>query len=255
MAVREVDDALAKAFSARWSAPSKQSHGQGPHFAVEPQPGAEHEASSWAWPDLVDVLEAQHGQQFRSMAARIWEISAQRGVKVLLFTSAHRAEGRTTFALLVAKFLAAGDRRVVLLDADFQAPMVGARLSLQRAVGLYDLVASAGGRVDATRFAALDRLRVVPLHEPIARPREILSSGGWSCLMATLRRSFDLVVLDGGPVLAGSSSVMLSKSVDACLLVTRPGDAAERARCQAQEILAAAGTPVLGLAENFVALG
>ena len=50
---------------------------------------------------------------------------------MFLFTSCHRAEGRTTLVLTLARALARRPGRTLLVDADLTGPMLARQLGLQ----------------------------------------------------------------------------------------------------------------------------
>jgi len=70
--------------------------------------------------------------------------------------------------------------------------------------------------------------------------------------VARLRRDYDLILLDGGPLFTGLSAAVLHRSVDAAVLVHHRGLSGERALLRAREVLERGGVPLLGLAETFV---
>jgi hypothetical protein len=93
---------------------------------------------------------------------------------------------------------------------------------------------------------------VLPLRRPVARPREFLAAPAWSTTLGRLRRDFDLVLIDGGPLFAGLSTPNPPRSVDAAILVHNRTLTGQRALLRAREALEGAGIPLLGLAETFV---
>jgi Mrp family chromosome partitioning ATPase len=220
---------------------SAQDH-RGPHGAtVELQ-----------WPAMVKLLEQRWGERFEQMADRLIEVRGRQNVRVLLFTSCHRAEGRTTLVLTLSRALARRGGRTVLVDADLTGPMLSRSLGLLPAVGLDDVVEEGFALSDAVLHAPDDHLWLLPLRAPVARPREFLSGAGWSCTMARLRREFELVLVDGSPMFTGLSASVLHRSVDAAVLVHNPSITGERSILRAREVLDAGGIPLLGLAETFV---
>jgi Mrp family chromosome partitioning ATPase len=250
--MREVDDALARVYSRPKDDPSLTRSGPPrPHFVVEagkpttPTAGLE-------WPETVRALERAHGDRFEALADRLIEERDRRQVKVLLFTSCHRAEGRTTLVLTLARALGRRPGRTLLADGDLGGPMLGRLLGLKPRLGLDDVVSDDSPLAEALTEAPDDHLSVLPLRGPVARPREFLASPGWSCLMARLRREFDLVLIDGSPLFAGLSASVLHRSVDAAVLVYHHGLTSERSILRAREVLDAGGVPLLGLAETFV---
>ena len=140
-------------------------------------------------------------------------------LKVLLFTSCHRAEGRTTLVLTLARALARRPGRTLLVDGDLTGPMLARQLGLRPLVGLDDVVDHGFALADALIDAPDDHLSILPLRAPVARPRDFVASAGWSCALSRLRRDFDLVLVDGSPLFAGLSTAVLHRSVDAAVLV------------------------------------
>jgi protein-tyrosine kinase len=204
------------------------------------------------WPEIVLVLEREWSHRFEQMTDRLIESRDRQNLKVLLFTSCHRAEGRTTLVLTLARALARRPGRTVLVDADLTGPMLAHALRLHPQFGLDDAVSAGHALADAVVHAPDDHLWVLPMRLAAASPREFLASPGWSCAMARLRREFDLVLLDGGPIFSGLSAAVLHRSVDAAVLVHNRGMTGERSLLRAREVLDAGGIPLLGLAETFV---
>jgi CheY-like chemotaxis protein len=63
-------------------------------------------------------------------------------------------------------------------------------------LGAEPLVEAGAAVSEALIEAPDDHLSVLPLSAPVSHPRAFLSSPDWSCLLARLRREFDLVLLD-----------------------------------------------------------
>lgn len=266
--MREVDQALARVYASSATPATNPSRpasragaGRGslpaPHFPVESSgvpavPVREPGQATLCWPETVLSLERAHGQRFEALADRLVEIRDQQQLKVLLFTSCHRAEGRTTLVLALARALARRPGRTLLVDADLSGPMLSRQLGLSPAAGLDDVVESGLALAEAVVDAPDDHLAILPLRAPVARPREFLADPSWACLMARLRREFDLVLMDGSPLFTGLSAAVLHRSVDAAILVHNRALTGERALLRAREVLDAGGVPLLGLAETFV---
>ena len=251
--MREVDQALARGYAPRGGV-EHPARPPAPHFPVEPAGPADEAAApaTLHWPATIRALERAHGDRFDRLADLLIEARDRRGLKVLLFTSCHRAEGRTTLVLTLARALARRPGRTLLVDGDLTGPMLARLLGLRPRVGLDDVVEAGAAPADALVEAPDDHLTVLPLRAAVARPREFLASPAWSCLLARLRRDFDLVLVDGSPLFAGLSAAALHRAVDAAVLVHHRALTGERALLRAREILDGGGIPLLGLAETFV---
>ena len=273
--MREVDDALSRAYARKPQADSAPGVPPAPHWPARkltgldrplharyapgpvglPSPGPDFDDPSAVeiqWPGVVAELERAWGDRFDALADRLLEVRAQRNLKVVLFTSCHRAEGRTTLVLTLARALARRPLKTLLVDADLAGPMLARSLGVRPIVGLDDVVENGQALGDALIESPDERLWILPMRSAVARPREFLSSAAWACAMARLRREFDLVLIDGSPLFTGLSAAVLHNSVDAAVLVHNSATTGQRAIRRAQEVLEAGGVPLLGLAETFV---
>ena len=259
--MREVDEALARAYAQHEQSNPPQGVPPAPHWparavnapsARRSPLDAQGSAVELQWPALVLTLERDWGDRFEKMARLLLDVHERQGIKVVLFTSCHRAEGRTTLVLTLARALARHPLRTLVVDADLTGPMVARHLGLRPEVGLDDVVESGLALSDALIDARDDHLGILPMRSAVARPRDFLASPAWTCTLARLRREFDLILVDGGPLFTGLSAAVLHRSVDAAVLVSHRGMTGERAVLRAREVLEAGGVPLLGLAETFV---
>jgi protein-tyrosine kinase len=263
--MREVDQALARAYAQRGAA-DHAAFPPAPHLGaraadhggtaaqpeVEPASLPPAPPASLQWPATIRTLEREFGDRFARLADALIEARDRQRLKVLLFTSCHRAEGRTTLVLTLARALARRPGRTLLVDADLTGPMLARQLGLLPQVGLDDVIEDGVALADALVEAPDDHLTILPLRAPVGNPREFLSSAAWSCVLARLRREYDLVLLDGSPLFAGLSAAVLHRSIDAAVLVHSRALTGERALNRAREVLDGGGVPLLGLAETFV---
>jgi protein-tyrosine kinase len=247
----DIDKALARAYSRR-SSIEPAGTPPPPHFTVEAPAQPVGASTSLDWPQTVKALEREHGDRFDRLADALILARDRRQLKVLLFTSCHRAEGRTTLVLTLARSLSRRPGRTLLVDADLAGPMLARLLGLRPRVGLDDVIDEGASTAEAVIEAADDNLSVLPLRGPVARPREFLAGPGWSTTFARLRRDFDLVLIDGGPLFVGLNKPSLPRAIDAAILVRNKALTGPKVVRKAREALESGGIPLLGLAETFV---
>jgi Mrp family chromosome partitioning ATPase len=259
--MREVDEALARVYAQRQQSDPPQGVPPAPHWlarATRPTtdwsafPTSESRFVELDFPPIVLSLEREWGDRFEEMGRLLLDVRERQGQKVFLFTSCHRAEGRTTLVLCLARALAKEPLRTAVVDADLTGPMVARLLGLRPQVGLDDVVEGGLALADALIDAQNDHLTILPLRFAVARPRGFLANPAWTCTLARLRREYDVILLDGGPLFTGLSAAVLHRSVDAAILVHHQSMTGERAVLRAREVLEAGGVPLLGLAETFV---
>lgn len=253
--MQDLDRALTRIYGHRPAPPNERPQApHGPHFTLDDGPTRRQATPETLlhWPDTILALERDHGTRFEQLADLLVQTRERLQLKVLLFTSCHRAEGRTTLVLTLARALARRPGRTLIVDGDLTGPMIARLLGLRPRVGLDDVVTRSLAPADAVIEAPGENLALLPLRAAVDRPRDFLAAPAWSVLMARLRREYDLVLIDGSPLFAGLSAAVLHRSVDSAVLVYSRLMTGERALLRAREILDAGGIPLLGLAETFV---
>lgn len=120
----------------------------------------------------------------------------------LLVSSTEAGEGKSSTALGIARSAADGGRRVLLIDCDLRRPSLHEMLDLPAAPGLTDALAElATGASRPAIFTCTPRLDVLPAGTRPNVATDVLGSPRLVDLLDHLGREYDLLVLDGPPVL------------------------------------------------------
>ncbi|HEV2426210.1 MAG TPA: CpsD/CapB family tyrosine-protein kinase, partial [Terriglobia bacterium] len=190
-------------------------------------------------------------ESYRTLRTSILLSTAARPPQVLLLTSAHPGEGKTTTALNLSMALAQRGSRVLVVDADLRKPGVAAALGLPNDKGLSSVLTGAHSAEDALqRIEAAPSLWVLTSGPRPPNPAELLSSPSMADLLAELRTHFDHVVLDSPPSLLLTDATVLTTLADGVLLVVETGVTARGALIRARRTLQAAGGRLLGVVMN-----
>jgi protein-tyrosine kinase len=170
--MREVDEALARAFAKREQSDPRTKVPPAPHWPVRahntafpPIQSLDKEAQSVElhWPAVVLTLEREWGDRFEKLARLMRTVQERQGFKAFLFTSCHRAEGRSTLVLTLARALAREPGNTLVVDADLTGPMIARLLALRPEVGLDDVVESGRALSDALIDARDEHLGILPM--------------------------------------------------------------------------------------------
>jgi polysaccharide biosynthesis transport protein len=144
--------------------------------------------------------------------------------RVVLVTSAAPGEGKTTVAVSLARALARGGDRVVLVDADLRRPSVHASLGMEATPGLSNHLSGQDG---PTGYRSLLQpgdvpgLSVIPSGPLPPNPPELLTTGAFSSLLGSLKSECDWVILDSPPAVGLADALLLASASDMVLLVIR----------------------------------
>jgi capsular exopolysaccharide synthesis family protein len=183
------------------------------------------------------------GEELRLLRARVMDICRQRRFKCLALTSALPGEGKSTLSLGLAAALARQpDKRVLLVEADLRRPSLSKSLGLAPASGLSEWL---HGYLDhvPVRIVSPDGFQLlVAGRAPLERP-EVLASPRMEAFLGAARGLYDVVIIDGVPLLPVADATLFQDLVDGFLLVVRsrqtPREAIQRglARLRADRIV------------------
>src|SRR5262249_51286860 len=151
-----VDQALARIYQR--GARERPGVPPAPHVAV-----AAPASVPLVWPATILSMERQFGDRFERLAETLLLVRDRQLLKVVLFTSCHRAEGRTTLVLTLARALARHPGRFLLVDADLTGPMLARQLGLRPETGIDDVIEGGRPLGEALYEAVDDHLTVLPL--------------------------------------------------------------------------------------------
>jgi capsular exopolysaccharide synthesis family protein len=181
-------------------------------------------------PDVADrvitssTMAFQVVEHYRRLAATLHQAHEDRGVRVVMITSAVQGEGKSLTATNLALTLSQSYRRQVLLvDADLRRPALHEIFQVSSASGLSDGLRSGAGRFATVRCS--DTLTVLPAGRPESDPMAALTSPRMSQLVADARQSYDWIVLDTPPVSLMPDAKLLAAMADSVLLVIAAGAA------------------------------
>ena len=216
------------------------------------------EVDALCWPDACTGLIAHARRHFDRFADHLVEQIGQGHTRVAIASCA-RHEGRTTVTLALARHLAARGIHSVLVDADFENPMLAGCCELEPQAGWGDVVDGGLPLSEALIDAVSDGVTLLPWqgakpHGAHARRDRLRAAA----VFDTLAEHYDLVLVDTLPLASPAAIAELASLAEAIHLdaVYLVGDA----RGQDPQALATecaklrrAGIPVVGAIENFMA--
>ena len=163
--------------------------------------------------------------------------------KTLLVTSTRPAEGKSTSAWALAHSFTRLGKSVLMIDADMRRP---AFVTGRENVGLSHILTNTGTLSEHVLRTDVEGLWIMPSGTIPPSPPELLASARFASLLADASATFDIVVVDGPPILGLADSPLLSTVVQATLMVIESGRTRTRAVTEAQNRLRTAGAHMIG---------
>lgn len=164
---------------------------------------------------------------FKTLRTNIQFMTANKDLKTVLVTSTVPAEGKSWVSSNLAVTFAQAGKKVVLVDADMRKGRqytifdIVARPGLSNYLsGMDDTAKRKSMIMDYVQETKVDNLYVIPAGNIPPNPSELLISDKANEMIKQLKRAFDIIIFDGTPSLIVTDSVILSRIVDATILVT-----------------------------------
>ncbi len=176
---------------------------------------------------------------------------AAKSPQVILLTSAVPREGKTFFAVALAKNAAAAGCNTLLIDCDLRRPAVATQLGMSARSGLENIRMEGGCRVQ-TFTNGTQPFDVITAAPGTTNPQDLLASPEVQTMLSRARSLYDLIILDAPPVLGFADARVLSTVSDSTLLVVQWGRTSQKLVSAAITALRLYGARIEGAVMNQV---
>ncbi|EMG28809.1 Tyrosine-protein kinase (Capsular polysaccharide biosynthesis) [Listeria fleischmannii 1991] len=180
--------------------------------------------------DIKNRLVALHepsnpqAEYFRTIKTNIEMANIDSQIKSLLITSPTQDSGKTMISVNLASTYANDGVKTLIVDLDLRRPSLGFAFPfLKSCPGLT-------GILDSSQKLTLDdaivkigdtNLYALPVGVRPVSPYSILNSEKLVQLIKQLQEEFDMIIIDTPPVLMVTDALLISKWVEACILIAR----------------------------------
>ena len=193
----------------------------------------------------------QFVEAYKSLRTNLEFLSASSGCKVILITSSVPEEGKSNVAINLASTMAAGGKKVVLVDGDLRKGSLSRYLHLNRnRQGISNVVANQCTLTDAlVRFKNV-QFTLLPVGPLPPNPSEMLATPAVEALFKGLREYYDYVIVDTPPVSVVTDAAVMCRFADGAILVVRPGVTTTQGAQLSKKNLEAVHAHILGVVLN-----
>lgn len=142
----------------------------------------------------------------------------QEGMRAVLVTSSLEKEGKTTVSSQLAASLARTGRRVLLVDADLRRPSAHRMFDRPLSPGLAEFLRGLVPLDETITATRVENLWFIPAGKPHPDAIINLAQGGMEEPMQTLRKQFDFLVVDSGPILTDADVLVIGRLCDGMIM-------------------------------------
>lgn len=166
----------------------------------------------------------------------------------LLVTSTRPGEGKSTTSYAVALNVARLGYRTLLMDADLRNPSLHKTTGLDNRRGLTNLLTSNATLREVAQEGVAHNLTIITCGPLPPNPAELLGTNRLKMIMRDAMSEYDVVILDGPPVMGLADAPMVAGAVNGALLVIEAGKTGRSQASAAARRLEMANAHVLGVA-------
>jgi len=185
-------------------------------------------------------------EAYRSLCTSL-QFATTRGMpKSLLVTSADASEGKSITSLAITQHFARLGLKVLLIDADMRSPSLHKLLRADNAIGLSSYLVGTCTPPEAIQKTEIPNLAFLPSGPLPPNAADLLSTSRLTSLISLSLEVFDLVIIDGPPVLGLADAPLLSNAAEATVFVIGAGIARIGSVRGALKRLNIAKSPLIG---------
>ena len=197
--------------------------------------------------------KADTSESIRTLRTNLQFASVDSNLQTLLITSTMPSEGKSFVSANLAVSFAQAGKKVLLVDCDLRKGRQHKIFKVSSKSGLSNLLID--NIMDYPKYVIptkIENLSIIPRGTFPPNPSELLNSNKNAKLIELLKKSYDIVILDGAPCNGLSDSLILSTLVDKTLLVCSVNKTPKTALNNAKKSLEAVGANLAGGVANNV---
>jgi tyrosine-protein kinase Etk/Wzc len=162
-------------------------------------------------------------EAFKTLRTRVqYSNFGKNALKTILITSSSPGEGKTFISVNLAGAFAQDGKKTLIIDADLRNPRIHDLFNLQKSPGFTDYFLEKATLNEIIHPSKLENLNIITSGTLPQNPSELLGSDRMIEFLKEMRDKYDIVILDSSPVIAVTDTEILSRLVDASLIVLSP---------------------------------
>lgn len=176
---------------------------------------------------LISILDPKSpaSEAYRSLRTNIGYTSVDKQVQTIVVTSAGPEEGKSTTVVNLAVSLAQVGKKVLVIDADLRKAKIHRYYSLPNDYGITDIIVNKYKIKDAIKQVEdVENLYAICSGVVPPNPTELLESKKMEDLLETVRKDYDIILIDTPPVGQLTDAAILGRNADGVILVIASGE-------------------------------
>lgn len=190
-------------------------------------------------------------ESLRNLRAVLQFSASRQRNNILLIISPTEGNGKSFMSANLAVLLGAGNKRILVIDADLRKGDLHRYFGVGQALGLAEALAGRGDINTFIHHAVSQNVDFISAGKLPADP-ELLMQPGLKQLLNMLARQYDMVLINGAPLLEVSDSLAIGAYAGSVFVVARAGLSTQDEIAETVKILQQAGLSANGCVLNGV---
>ena len=170
------------------------------------------------------LLEKPHSgfaEAFRHLRASIMFADIDKAAKTVAVVSSLPSEGKTSMTFCLGRMASMSGTKTIVIDGDIRLRQLTEVSGVKSDAGLLEYLFGEARLADAIQTDEPTGLHVLPLSDRQHTPRDVFGSRAFDALLSMLQQTYDLIIIDTGPILLMAETRVVTSKVDQVVVAAR----------------------------------
>jgi polysaccharide biosynthesis transport protein len=170
---------------------------------------------------LIEKPHSGFAEAFRHLRASIMFADLDKAAKTVAVVSSLPDEGKTSMTFCLGRMAALSGTKTIVIDGDLRRRQLTEISGVKADAGLLEYLFGEARLPDAIVTDEPTGLHILPLSDRKHTPRDVFGSRAFDALLALLQQSYDLIIIDTGPILLMAETRVVTSKVDQVVVAAR----------------------------------
>lgn len=170
---------------------------------------------------LLEKPHSGYAEAFRNLRASIMFADIDKAAKTVAVVSSLPDEGKTSMTYCLGRMAAMSGTKTIVIDGDIRRRQLTEISGVAAEVGLLEYLFGETRLADAIAIDEKTGLHILPLTDRKHTPRDVFGSRAFDALLNMLQQTYDLIIIDTGPILLLAETRVVTRKVDQVVVCAR----------------------------------
>jgi capsular exopolysaccharide synthesis family protein len=170
---------------------------------------------------LIEKPHSGFAEAFRNLRASIMFADIDKAAKTVAVVSSLPDEGKTSMTYCLGRMAAMSGTKAIVIDGDVRRRQLTEVSGVPAEVGLLEYLFGETRLADAIAVDEKTGLHILPLTDRKHTPRDVFGSRAFDALLNMLQQTYDLIIIDTGPILLLAETRVVTRKVDQVVVCAR----------------------------------